>query len=102
VNTNDSVNVDIRDILLQLSDRLSRIENSLNDRPESTIAREWYTVRETAEILDKATFTVREWARNGRINAMKRDSGRGKTSEWMISRREIERIQNKGLLPRGL
>lgn len=94
--------VDVRHILLQVNERLSRIENSLNAGPGSTFTREWYTVSETAEILGRAPFTVREWARLGRINAMKRPSGRGKASEWMIAHREIERIQNKGLLPRDL
>ncbi len=103
METVESLNsVDVRDILMQVNERLSRIENALNEGAESTFAREWYTVSETAEILGRAPFTVREWARLGRINAMKRPSGRGKASEWMIAHREIERIQNKGLLPRDL
>lgn len=64
--------------------------------------KEWYAIAEAAEVLGKAPFTVREWARLGRINALKRPSGRGKASEWMIAHREVERIQNKGLLPRDL
>lgn len=90
------------DILRQIIEAIIRIENSLHARPDSTFAKEWYTVSEAAKILRKARFTVREWARLGRINAMKRPSGRGKASEWMIAHREIERIQNKGLLPPNL
>ncbi|TWU21311.1 helix-turn-helix domain-containing protein [Bythopirellula polymerisocia] len=93
---------DITNILTQLNDRLSRIETALNDGREPAFQKEWYTVAEAAEILSKAPFTVREWARLARINAMKRPSGRGAASEWMISHSEIERIQNKGLLPRDL
>ena len=94
--------VDIADILVQMDDRLSRIEVALNKGTEAAFQKEWYTVGEAAEILGKASFTVREWARLDRINASKRSCGRGNSSEWMISHREIERIQNKGLLPRGL
>jgi hypothetical protein len=59
---NNLSNVDVRDILSTISDRLSRIEDSLSDRPEATFTREWYTASEVAEILGKAPFTVREWA----------------------------------------
>lgn len=100
-NTHENV-TDIASILLQLNSRLSRIETVLNEPREAAFQKDWYTVAETAKILDRAPFTVREWARLGRINALKRPSGRGKASEWIIAQREIERIQNKGLLPRDL
>lgn len=90
------------DILTQLNDRLSRIEVTLSENQQPQFQKEWYTVTEAAEIFDRAPFTVREWCRLDRINANKRPSGRGKASEWMISHSEIERIQNKGLLPRNL
>lgn len=93
---------DFTDILMQLNDRLSRIEIALSEPREPEFQKEWYTVGEAAEILGKAPFTVREWARLDRINASKRPTGRGRALEWMISHREIERIQNKGLLPSGL
>lgn len=93
---------DFADILMQLNARLSRIETALSDAREPAFQKEWYTVAEAAEILGKAHFTVREWARLDRINASKRLCGRGNSSEWMISHSEIERIKNKGLLPRGL
>ncbi|TWU20727.1 helix-turn-helix domain-containing protein [Bythopirellula polymerisocia] len=93
---------DFADILTQLDDRLSRIELALSSYREPQFQKEWYTVAEAAEILGKAPFTVREWCRLERINASKRPSGRGTSSEWMISHSEIERIQNKGLLPRDL
>ena len=92
----------ITNLLKSLDQRLSKIETKLVEACESRIQKEWYTVPEAAEILGKAPFTVREWARLDRINAMKRPSGRGKASEWMISHKELERIQNKGLLPPNL
>lgn len=82
-------------------ERLERIENLLANllaQPQRT--REWFTTAEAAEILHKAEFTVREWCRLQRVHAEKRACGRGTSQEWMISREEIERIQNEGLLPR--
>ena len=82
-------------------ERLERIENllaTLLAQPQRT--REWFTTAEAAEILHKAEFTVREWCRLQRVKAEKRACGRGTSLEWIISREEIERIQNEGLLPR--
>ena len=89
---------DLEKLLLDVVTRLDRIEKSLAS-PSASIAKEWYTVAEVAEILEKAPFTVREWCRNSRINADKRHTGRGRSLEWMISHSELERISNKGLLP---
>jgi hypothetical protein len=58
-----------------------------------------YTPVEVADILGKRSYTVREWCRNGRVNATKRSTGRGDALEWEISHEELERIRNHGLLP---
>ena len=87
--------------LLRIENRLERIESVLETQ-SLNIEKEWYSVSEAAELLKKATFTVREWCRLDRINARKRHSGRGLKSEWMISKTEIERISNHGLLPKAI
>ena len=61
--------------------------------------KDWYTVREVAEILERSEFTVREWCRLGRVYADKRACGRGHSQEWIVSAEELKRIRNEGLLP---
>ena len=82
----------------ELLGRLNRIESALEQLLRQYTVKDWYTTEEVASIMNKAPFTVREWCRHGRINAAKRDCGRGKTKEWIISREELMRIQSAGLL----
>ena len=90
---------DITELLQKLDNRLARIESKLDEEQQPKITKEWFSIAEAAEILGRAPFTVREWARLGRINAAKRESGRSRASEWVVAREEIERIANEGLLP---
>lgn len=89
--------------LLQITERLGRIEERLEQLHETSRppepAKEYYTTQEAAKILGKRPYTVREWCRLERVHAQKALSGRGIDEEWRISREEIERIQNEGLLP---
>lgn len=62
-------------------------------------ARESYTVEEVGAMLHKTPYTVREWCREGRINATKRPERRGGAELWNISAAEVARYQNEGLLP---
>ena len=80
-------------------ERLNRIEDLLQQLLNSRTTKEYYSTSEIARILSRAEFTVREWCRNGRIWAEKKQCGRGNTKEWMISHIELQRIQNEGLLP---
>jgi hypothetical protein len=79
--------------------RLDRIEAALAELLRQRTIKDWYGTDEAAEILGKAEFTVREWARLGRIRAQKRGSGRGKHQSWVVSHTELLRIQKEGLLP---
>lgn len=90
------------DLLVRINElvrRLDTIESALDALRNQPPAKEWYSVEEVAELLGNAPFTVREWARNRRINARKRRCGRGKYRAWMISHSELTRIRNEGLLP---
>jgi hypothetical protein len=85
----------------EVLERLARIEASVALLIEQRTVKEWYTTDEVAKLIGKAPFTVREWCRLGRINAEKRDTGRGNTLEWIINHEELQRIRNHGLLPRA-
>lgn len=79
--------------------RLGRVEAALEQLLRQQAVKDWYTTEEAAKLLARAEFTVREWARLGRIHAKKRRSGRGKFQSWVISHVELQRIQEEGLLP---
>ncbi|MGL6076760.1 MAG: helix-turn-helix domain-containing protein [Fimbriiglobus sp.] len=89
-----------------LEDQLSRLQTRVAEL-EAVVARvalarpeqEWYSTSEAAEMLGRAEWTVREWCRLKRVNAGKRRCGRGAHCEWAISRTELIRIMNEGLLP---
>lgn len=88
------------DLSEEIIQRLTRIESLLvNESPRQP--KDWYSVREAADLLNKSTFTVREWCRLGRVNAKKTKAGRGRYSEWIVSQEELVRIRNEGLLPRS-
>ena len=82
-----------------IEERLERIESALSQLVSQRIVKEFYSIAEAAQILGKADYTVREWARHSRIKAEKRRCGRGTSQEWIISHKELTRIQNEGLLP---
>lgn len=87
---------DVIDLLERIDQRIGVLQATLiNQRT----VKEWYTTAELAAILGKAEFTTRQWARLGRIHAVKKRSGRGKHAAWVISHEELLRIQREGLLP---
>jgi hypothetical protein len=86
-------------LLPSLEERLASIEACLRELIERQTIRDWYTVEEFSRQVGREPFTVREWARLGRIHAEKRRSGRGAHAEWVISHLELLRFQRHGLLP---
>jgi len=65
----------------------------------ATLEKAFYSPNEAATLLNKSSYTVREWCRLQRIYSTKRPTGRGDALEWEISREEIQRIREHGLLP---
>jgi hypothetical protein len=88
--------------ILSLTQKIDRIDAWIQAAEKSTIqasnAKDFFSVEEAAREVGKAEFTVRKWCREGRINAEKRECGRGVYGEWIISRGEIIRYKNEGLL----
>lgn len=84
---------------MTVEQRLENIELMLAALMERQQIPEWHSVEEFARRVGRACFTVREWARHRRINAMKQGSGRGAHAAWVISHEELQRYQREGLLP---
>jgi hypothetical protein len=84
-----------------LEGRLEKVESLLQILVDRQTIKEHYEIDEFAQIVGKAQFTCREWARLGRIRAEKRGSGRGKYMAWVIPHAELLRYQREGLLPLG-
>lgn len=87
------------DMDIAILNRLERIEAKLDSLARLPPVQDYYGVAEFAERADREEFTVREWCRLGRINAEKRNCGRGTSHEWKISHAELLRYLSEGLLP---
>jgi Helix-turn-helix domain len=83
---------------MSIEERLEKIEAMLTVLVERQQTREWYSVEEFARIVGRSEFTCREWCRHGRIQAEKKESGRGAHASWVISHAELLRYQREGLL----
>ncbi len=81
-------------------ERLQRIESMVAQLVQRQQTKDFYEIDEFASLVGKASFTVREWCRLGRIRGRKRQSGRGASASWVISHDELLRYQRDGLLRR--
>ena len=79
--------------------RLERILPTLEAMAAQGQIQDHYSTADTARILGRDPYTVRQWCRFDRVRAEKRQSGRGRSREWMISHSELMRIKAEGLLP---
>ncbi len=87
----------LQDKVTALDTKMERLLGLVSRNPDSQ--REWYSVEETANMFNKSAYTVREWCRLGRIQAVKKIEKRGGSELWSISAREVVRIKEHGLLP---
>lgn len=85
---------------MTLEERLTRIESLLIALSIRQTTHEWYSVEEFARIVGRSVLTCRSWCRTGRIQAHKKESGRGAYTAWAISHEELQRYQKEGLLRR--
>lgn len=94
--TREAVKEVVSEVMQQFFEKNGAFANSINSQKPP----EWYGITELAQLLNRAPFTVREWCRNGRLNAKKKRSGRGNSCEWVVSHEEVQRYLKEGLLPR--
>lgn len=83
---------------MTLEQRLEQIEAMLILLVERQQSRAFYSVEEFSRIVGRSAFTCREWCRLGRVQARKKESGRGAHAAWAISHDELQRYQREGLL----
>ena len=83
---------------MTIEQRLERIEAALLLLCGRHETKAWYSVEEFARLVARQPFTCREWCRRGRIEASKKQSGRGAHTAWAISHDELQRFQREGLL----
>jgi hypothetical protein len=84
---------------MSIDERLEKIEYLLAALVERQAVKDWYEIEEFSNLVGKACFTCREWARLGRIRAEKKNDGRGPHARWVVSHQELLRYQREGLLP---
>ena len=84
---------------MTLEERLEKIEALLLVLVDRQQVREFYEIEEFARLAGREPFTCREWARRGRIRAVKKLSGRGAHAGWVVSHDELLRYRREGLLP---
>jgi transposase len=92
---------DVTELLLKIAASVEELKTKLDILSRLQAVKEFYSTAEVAEILGRAEYTVREWARQGRIRARKKPCGRGKGGEWLVAHEELCRLKNEGLLPCG-
>jgi predicted transcriptional regulator len=91
---------------VDLNDRLTTIEQTqtiilrrLEDLLSQRKMKDFYSVEEVAERVERTPYQVRHWLLNGRMLGDKRHSGRGRSKEWQVGYEELDRYLNHGLRP---
>lgn len=93
-------------MMTDIDSRLKAIEQTqttivelLNTLVSRRIVKDWYSVEEIAERVDRTPYQVREWLRMRRMKGSKRMGGRGRHKEWTVSHEELGNYLNHGLRP---
>jgi hypothetical protein len=78
-------------------ERLATIESLLRELVSQRTVKEYYSTADVAGRVGRSEYQVCEWCRAGRIQAVKRNTGRGRSKEWMVSHDELIRYESHGL-----
>jgi hypothetical protein len=83
----------------ELEAMLRNIEGLLQELVAQRSIKDYYSTAEVASRVGRSEYQVREWCRAGRIQAVKRNTGRGRSKEWMVPHEELVRYESHGLRP---
>lgn len=78
---------------------LAPIEGRIERPIRREVLKDFSEIGESARLVGKAEFTIREWARHGRIGATWRKGGRAPHPLRVIGREELTRHRGDGLKP---
>lgn len=92
--------LEVLEAVQRVERRLDRFEKLLDMLVKEKVKKDFYTTADFAKLVDRDSYTVREWCRLGRVNADKYPTGHGTSLDWRISHVELERYEREGLLPR--
>jgi len=99
----DKIQTGVVELLERLAERIEHIDRKIDELCEGANhpepARDYYSIADFADLVGKSQYTVREWCRLQRIYAEKCETGRGDAKSWKISRDELQRYRDHGLLP---
>jgi hypothetical protein len=84
---------------MTVEERLEELRAMVLLLVERQTVKDFYEIEEFARLVGREPFTCREWARQGRIRAEKKLSGRGAHARWVVPHSELLRYQKEGLLP---
>jgi excisionase family DNA binding protein len=77
----------VEDAIAKVDELVERMESAANGQGQ-----EWFTVRETAKMLGRSRYTIRQDIDKGKLDAVK-VGGAGDKGEWRISRDAINRFR---------
>ena len=89
----------LRDVVASISSDVKALCAFKEEPASVSPPRTSFGTAEVAVMVKRSEFQVRKWCRENRILADKKDCGRGRHGEWLISADEVARVLNEGLLP---
>jgi excisionase family DNA binding protein len=85
----------VEDLVARALEKIDRLVKKIEAAQRGEL-QEWFTVRQTAEMLGKSPYTIRDHVKRGTLKAVRVERGAGGKGEWRISREEIKRFIGPG------
>jgi len=82
----------LRRAVLLLTEEIIELKKTLRSSPGKDFkSKPYYTVKDLAKRLGRSPYTIRRWIRDGKIEAIKLNSG-GPRDPYLIDCREVEEL----------